>query len=450
LRTRLGTRIGLILVVVSIGTAAQSVRPKNQAEQDACNAAINYNLLSRKWEVPLIDQAKSFLVVKHALLFDTEVAPTGDKGSGTDSMPQGRGDLKPDIDALLSFVWELEMNVIRKIYSSDLHKSEVPHLAVHVLTNSGPVAQACADGEDTTTIQLSDLLVKRLREESFQQAITEQPGPKPFKTEAQLLKEITNFRPLSLTAEDFLHSSEAYEQSLNVKVLDAWSLSRIANSIYVRAVLFVLAHEASHVWFDHCQPPPDETRADDYGLLVSTTWAAEQFQFAVLKAQLQNSREKLIAQKQQERKEAQAKLKRGLKPDERQYRADLETIAGLTNDEIIRSVDEDLGANDAEDMAHPLGRLGFETFTLVYEKAGITGDDATHPALNVRQARLEKGYKDETLEGEKILHEMYGGKKNFKIFVEQNQQQRANEMLDPLFDIFEIDGSKHAECEIKH
>jgi hypothetical protein len=263
-----------------------------------------------------------------------------------------------------------------------------------------------------------------------------------------LLSELSDFQPSNLTGDDFLHGTDAYQRSVNRKVMDAWAISRNANSIYVRALLFVLAHEASHVWFDRCETP-EETRADDYGLLVSTTWAAEQFQYTAVKAQRETARKKLITRKKEERKSAQTKLRRGLSPTEEDNRSELEARAGLTDNQITRSVDKELGSGELEDLARPLGHLGFETITLVYVKAGITGDDASHPTFEVRQSRLEDGYRKETLEGEKIMHAMYGGKKRFELFIAQTQEKKGAEMVGSLFELSEIDNAKHPECEIQ-
>src|SRR5580704_11158628 len=124
-------------------TTAQSARPKNQLEKDACNAAINWNVVSRKVESPLVEQAKGFLVIKHSLLLDSKAAETSVNVSGSDGEAREKSELKPDLDALLSFVWDLETGLIRKVYPSDLHKSDVPHLSVRILPDSGLVAQAC-------------------------------------------------------------------------------------------------------------------------------------------------------------------------------------------------------------------------------------------------------------------------------------------------------------------
>jgi len=429
-------------------TGAQSARPKNQTEKDACNAAINWNVISRKVESPLVEQAKGFLIIKHSLLFDTEAAETSVNVSGSDGTAREKAVLKPDLDALLSFVWDLETGLIRKVYPSDLHKSDVPHLSVRILSDSGLVAQACIPEEDQKTIQISDVLIQRLREDALQEAITLEPGPKVFRTKEKLLSELSDFHPSNLTSDDFLHDTDAYQRAVSRNVNDAWIIARNANSIYVRALLFVLAHEASHVWFDRCVTP-EETRADDYGLLISTTWAAEQFQYAALKAQRETARKKFVAQKIQERKLAQTKLKQGLTPSEEELRSDFEAAANLTNDQIARSVDEELGPGELEDLSRPLGHLGFETLTLVYVKAGITGDDAFHPTFEVRRSRLEDGYRKESLEGEKIMHAIFGGKKRFELFTAHTQEKKGVEMVGSLFELSEIDNAKHPECEIQ-
>ena len=120
-----------------------------------------------------------------------------------------------------------------------------------------------------------------------------------------------------------------------------------------------------------------------------------------------------------------------------------------TDLEIERSIDEDLGSDNLADLARPLGRLGFETITLVYVKAGITGDDDTHPTFAVRKQRLEEGYRTESLEGEKIMHAIFGGKKQFDLFVEKSQTKAGNEMIGSLFELSEIDNATHSECEIQ-
>ena len=183
--------------------------------------------------------------------------------------------------------------------------------------------------------------------------------------------------------------------------------------------------------------------------MISTTWAAEQFQYAALKAQRETARQKFIAQKKQERKLAQAKLKRGLSPSEEELRSDFEAAANLTNDQIALSVDEELGPAELEDLGRPLGHLGFETITLVYVKAGITGDDATHPTFEVRRSRLEDGYRKESLEGEKIMHAMFGGKKRFESFMAHTQEKKGADMVVSLFEVSEIDNAKNPECEIR-
>jgi hypothetical protein len=447
LRTRVTMAI-LAAGSVFVGTTtAQSARPKNQAEKDACNAAINWNVISRKVESPLVEQAKGFLVIKHSLLLDSKAPETSVNVSGSDEARE-KSELKPDLDTLLSSVWDLETGLIRRVYPSDLHKSDVPHLSVRILPDSGLVAQACTPGEDQKTIQISDVLIQRLREDALQEAIVLEPGPKVYPTKEKLLNELSDFHPTNLTSVDFLHETDAYQRAVSRNVFDAWSIAKNANSIYMRALLFVLAHEASHVWFDRCETP-DETRADDYGLLISTTWAAEQFQYAALKAQRETARKKFIAQKKQERKLAQAKLKRGLSPREEELRSDFEAAANLTNDQIARSVDEELGPTELEDLSRPLGHLGFETITLVYVKAGISGDDATHPTFEVRRSRLEDGYRRESLEGEKILHAMYGGKTRFESFMAHTQETKGAEMVGSLFEVSEIDNAKHPECEIQ-
>jgi hypothetical protein len=441
------------MAIVGIGSVllgvadAQSVHPRNNQEKDACNAAINLNMISKRLEAPTVSQMNEFLVIKHSLLFDRRSDSLGSKsGMGTKQFEPA--DLKPDLDELLSFIWSLETDVIPKLYPSALHTVSAPHLTVRILQNSGLAAGACALAEPNTVIQVSDTLVKQLREVAVQEAIAETPGPKMFLTKEKLLDEIIEFEPAQLTTDDVLNRTEAYERAANRKILDAWGISQLANRIYVRALLFVLGHEAAHIWFDQCKTP-DEARADDYGLLVSTTWAAEQFQYAALKAQREKRRNQLITEKKQERKLARMKLRRGLTGGQDDTPSELLATAKLTDLEIERSIDEDLGNDDLTDLARPLGRLGFETITLVYVKAGITGDDATHPTFAVRKQRLEEGYRTESLEGEKIMHAIFGGKKQFDLFVAKSQTGAGDEMIGSLFELSEIDNATHSECEIQ-
>lgn len=171
---------------------------------------------------------------------------------------------------------------------------------------------------------------------------------------------------------------------------------------YVKALLFLLSHEAAHHWLDHC--PENgvtifaETRADDYGLLISTSWLGDQFNFAQQQADAANFRRALIKQAKENREEAKKRFRQNSYSIEPGYSFSLdrywdEKTANETDAALEHRINRDLPPKTEPDFS--LGRLGFETFVDVYEKAGLKEyleGNSTHPphgnTIEASQVRL--------------------------------------------------------------
>jgi hypothetical protein len=448
------TVLRVTCLIASAYLVSQVLSPSNVQEQEACNKAINWTYLYHQFIDRPMEASNSFLVIRHSQLFvladqdATSNLPTTEESS----RQQNDAALTIDLDDLLRRIWNLETNNMRVLYPDPIHSIKYPILKAQVTAAMGLDARSCVPGEDQHTILISEVLLRKLWEESLRSAVaTEYTFDKDLNTPAKLLDAVATLRAINLTTNDILHDSDADANDARLLQLatNAYRISEIANQTYNRAILFILAHESAHVWFDQCEGTPQETRADDYGLLLSTTWAGEQFQHFVLASERNRAIDKYIAENKKQRMNARRLLKRVPKDASEFDEERLKETAALTDAQIAGMASDEYPEQDVLDFAHPFGEAGYEIFNTVYKNADLTGDDDTHLSLADREARLEKGYGDETLHGEEILLRLYKNRDRLKLMVESTQRIAGDDFVMSIFAIDEVERRRHPECEIR-
>jgi hypothetical protein len=399
------------------------------------------------------------IVVKHAAFWVTGTQSDTLGGSEAPHLTEAQqAELTDDLDKLLDIVWQIEVNVVRKLYTGPEHARRFSHLRAKLDPESDMGAWACFD---TNTIQISPLLIKNIWINSVREQTS--GGFEPdIRSQEQLLDAIHLPKPPDVTYQEFLDNTEnaIRGEKYNGLKMAANGLVKLASIDYMKALLFLLSHEAAHHWLDRCPPYgvtiSSETRADDYGLLISSSWLGEQFNFAQREAQAANLKRKLIRQAKEDREKAKKRLRINSYPIEPGFfdpdKLSDQQTAKESDAAIERRIDQDLPPKT--DAPFSLGRLGFETFVDVYEKAGLreyVEGNSTHPPMAVRLKRLEHGYASENLVGKNILLERLGTERALQRLVEKMDQKRADTMLESfLTPLIQNTTASYPECDNLH
>jgi hypothetical protein len=409
---------------------------------------------------------QSFPSIQDADIF----APTGQSvgccknASGEFAMSEaGKKTITAELNQLLDVIWNTEMRVVRKVYVTKRHEVDYPKLTA-VLVDGGFGAWACVRRESSRTILVSTGLVERVWADSLRDAVNNQlPRNKKLDNEIKLLDTVRTLPGLGINYNDAIEQNAKFQEYAYAFALaiDAYAISKIASRAYYRALIFILAHETAHYWFDKCEPGSEsEIKADDYGLLISTTWAGEQFEYAIKESRRQVAKRDYVLRLKEERLQSRKRLKAAARRREGLGNTDknqLDAVAGslqlaedrelakLTDKQISHEADE-LYPRDAMELTHPLGRLGYETIVEVYKAAGFTESDNTHLSLQDRIDRLRRGYEVETLEGATVLKRLFNGSRGLEAVTAQITKSQSDKFLDAMIPSGPI--SLHPECEI--
>jgi hypothetical protein len=401
--------------------------------KERCNQFLAFRDVWDKGIAEAANAINQSLIAKHSTFWATGMQHTDSEGTQHLTQSQEAA-LTEDLNKLLDIVWQIEMSVVRRLYVSPEHARPFPHLKVKLDSDSEMGAWACLD---KTTMQISPTLIRNMWINSVNEQISSRIEL-DIKSQDQLLEAIRLTKPPKVTYQDFVHDTENAIRGAdyNRLKLAAYGMAKFASIEYVKALLFLLSHEAAHHWLDHCPPYGvtiySETRADDYGLLVSSSWLGEQFNQAQLEADSANLRRTLINQAREERKAAVARLKANsyeaepsftLSPD----KFSDQQIASESDAAITRRIERDLPSKS--EMPFSLGRQGFQTFVDVYEKAGLKEyleGNSTHPSVAVRLKRLEHGYASENLKGRDILLGRLGTERAIQRLVHKRGKERAD------------------------
>lgn len=434
---------------------------RNELSKDAltpkerCNRIMADNEMWGNEIQEAVKATSQLLVAKHAVYW----ASNAEEQTGALSK-EDEAQLTADLNNLLDLAWQIEMHVVRGLYKGPEHTRPFHHLKVSLDPEADLGAWACSDKD---TIQVSTLLIRKLWANAIHEQIKER-FELEIDSESKLFATMGMPEPPDVTYQQFLDQTEAVaarENYYSVK-LAAYGVVRMATIDYVKALLFLLSHEAAHLWLDRC--PSNgvsiyrETRADDYGLLISSSWLGEQFNFATQQADAANLRTKLIKQAKENREDARKRLKVNHYPPEPGFsfspeKFSDEQTANESDAAIERRIYKDVPGDSANDI-FSLGRQGFETFVDVYEKVGMKEyleGNTTHPPMEVRLKRLKYGYKSENFVGKQILLNRLGTERELQKLVQKQSDERAAKMIEPLVMMLAPDITKsYPECETLH
>ena len=435
--------------------------PKTAEEREACETALGWRNLNDCYIAAVVSARNRISFMRHSRIF-----ATADLSNGTRLPRADENELTADLNQLLSAIWTIEMKFVRKTYPFKGHTRSYPQLKPRISYLPAVGAWACLDNNQRT-IEISATLLQSVWRNALAEAVqsASDDAETQLNTESTFLGSVKSIQLLPLTFKDIQEENDSFERYANNSSLahTAWPYLRLAEIDYAKAMYFIMAHEAAHNWLDRCKAPftkANETSADDYGLLISISLLGEQFRPVEAEADLANMRETYHQQLLDERSAARKRLRTG---GYKEYRPgspeswleptkdDDQKLARQTDAAIREKAAAEFPQSDEPKMSQPLGYHGFETFVDVYKKADLREyvGDSEHPPMEVRLARLKRGYAAEALLGAKVLRRLYGTNHAYRIAL-RKAVQGAAESLTPDEQQCVIQMSQpHKECELR-
>lgn len=199
---------------------------------------------------------------------------------------------------------------------------------------------------------------------------------------------------------------------------DLVDIQTFATLQYAKLIAFVIGHESSHMWIDNCSSGTSETRADDFGFMLSSLLLDEQMIHAMLYNALTLTRQgfehKYQAYRAVARQKSAGKVGAGESSDLKECYSrwaemsdkELNRRAKALSDVASKYYREAL-TDFPPQWRGPISKKGFELFTSVYEDIGTAeyrGSDATHPDIEARKVRLTDKYAN----GSQIVNKVFG------------------------------------------
>ncbi len=456
---------GLLLITVSAISTAQQSFPGTGAVPCSADSSSS-NPLDESLASSL-NWAKESLVVREGSTFENQdlsrescskrVLPKL-KLSNVDA-----SEISLDLERLLHQIWHIEEDLILPLDSAQKRNTPLIHLHAELDGGNDFSAWACSKLPDTLAISSSFMAC--LANDALDQAIelmgsdlvvdgTFGDDDDPATRRRASLDRIRDidFHPMSERAIEALSIDEQNNRGkLFEESGDLYFMVKRAQIQYYQALLFVLGHEAAHHWFDRCSEKRSraaEVRADAFGLLVSTTAMGEQYLSVISKEDVASLRKRRLADLLAERDEARTRLKAN------QYKS--LSVQGMLNDpfepdrgtdryltsrsysQIRAEVSSEVGNPDAF-FLRPLGELGYETMSAVYNNSGFieySKGDFVHPSLADRVDHLDEEYKQEILKADGILISHFRSRENLDRSIADVRLKLIGQAVQPLIQMF--------------
>ncbi|HSY99636.1 MAG TPA: hypothetical protein VK788_09075 [Terriglobales bacterium] len=359
--------------------------------------------------------------------------------------------LGADLANLTKLLVSLDARVVRPLHFTEVSADDhfVAPFSVRV-SNGGPNAFANCGSEPA--VEVTSQLLYALWRDALQAQLD------LFEFDGDIDKFVSimyGLRPSSVSVHDVSARTVRYKKQFDDLIPEMGTLMRVrvmvraASVEYIKSLLFVLGHEASHLWFDHCNGNSEaEISADIYGLVLSTSILGEQFEPAFNEAQ----GSLMIKQSEQtwdknhpggclSEAEVESRINKlwdqipgkvlrigtpeyerfSDKQDQIRVRAcaDRESFIGMTREAV-----EGIKADSAKDsQSYLFGRRGYRLLASVYEHAGLSeSSDPTHLAFSARSKLLSQAFEHESSEAKANLLKVFGGEQNLATTIQLEGQ----------------------------
>jgi hypothetical protein len=234
---------------------------------------------------------------------------------------------------------------------------------------------------------------------------------------------------------------------------DLVAIQTFATLQYAKLIAFVIGHESSHMWIDNCSSNTSETRADDFGFMLSSLLLDEQMIHAMLYNALTLTRQgfehKYQAYRAVARHKSAGKFGAGDSVDLKDCYSKWATMSDRELNRRAKALSDVASKYYREALTDfppqwrgPISKKGFELFTSVYEDIGTAeyrGSDATHPDIEARKARLTDKYANES----QIVNKVFGQFVRHDINVSETSATDRSEYIESLIQpVFPPDACK--------